>query len=81
SRQPDAIAISAWDGEITYGELARVTSNIALHLVNKGVSQNMIIPICFEKSLYATITFLSVLRAGGAGLLLDTTLPASYLQS
>jgi amino acid adenylation domain-containing protein len=80
-KQPDATAISAWDGELTYQDFERLTTNIAHHLTSIGVKRNMIVPLFFEKSMFAPIAFFSVIKAGGAGLLLDPTLPESRLVS
>ncbi|KAH8821998.1 hypothetical protein F5884DRAFT_828155 [Xylogone sp. PMI_703] len=78
--QPDAIAVSAWDGELTYGTLDRLSTTIAYHLVERGVHRNMIVPLCFEKSMFALIAFLGVMKAGAAGLFLDPTTPESRLR-
>lgn len=80
-KQSAAIAISAWDGELTYQKFELLTTNIAYHLTSMGAKRNMIIPLIFEKSGLAPIAFFSVIKAGGAGLFLDPTLPESRLLS
>lgn len=79
--QPDALAISAWDGDLSYELLDRLANAVAYKLVEIGVKRNMIIPICSEKSKFAMIAFLGVIKAGGAALLLDPTLPTLRLKS
>ncbi|KAL6790347.1 hypothetical protein GGI42DRAFT_365191 [Trichoderma sp. SZMC 28013] len=79
--QPDASAISAWDGDLSYELLDRLANAVAYKLVEIGVKRNMIIPICSEKSKFAMVAFLGIIKAGGAALLLDPTLPASRLRS
>ncbi|KAL6811929.1 hypothetical protein J3E69DRAFT_377169 [Trichoderma sp. SZMC 28015] len=79
--QPDALAISAWDGDLSYKLLDRLANAVAYKLVEIGVKRNMIIPICSEKSKFAIIAFLGVIKAGGAALLLDPTLPTLRLKS
>ncbi|EHK21622.1 uncharacterized protein TRIVIDRAFT_52861 [Trichoderma virens Gv29-8] len=79
--QPDALAISAWDGDLSYELLDRLANTVAHKLVEIGVERNMIIPICCEKSKFAMVAFLGVIKSGGAALLLDPTLPASRLRS
>lgn len=81
SRRPDSIAVSAWDGEVTYGQLDRLSSIIACHLIDIGVGRNMIVPLCFEKSMWMPIAFLSVVKAGAAGLLLDPALPILRIET
>ncbi|EKV04333.1 HC-toxin synthetase [Penicillium digitatum PHI26] len=78
-RQPEKLAISAWDGNLTYAELDRLSTRLAGHLVWMGVRKNMIVPLCFEKSMYAMLAVLAVIKAGGATLLLDPSLPNSRL--
>lgn len=79
--QPGAIAVSAWDGEVTYEQLDRLSNIIACHLIEIGVERNTIVPLCFEKSKWMPIAFLSVIKAGAAGLLLDSTLPTLRLKT
>ncbi|KAJ4389992.1 hypothetical protein N0V93_007465 [Gnomoniopsis smithogilvyi] len=80
-KSPDAVAIRAWDGEMSYIILDGLTSHIARHLMGQNVNglRGVTVPLCFEKSMFAVVALLSVIKAGGAGLLLDTTLPESRL--
>jgi non-ribosomal peptide synthetase component F len=48
--RPDAPAICAWDGELTYGELDALSTKLAGHLVELGVKAEDMVPLCFEKS-------------------------------
>ncbi|GAP91098.2 putative non-ribosomal peptide synthetase [Rosellinia necatrix] len=79
--QPNSPAIHAWDGEISYGELNRLTNILALLLVESGVKPEVFVPLCFEKSKWVTVAILSVLKAGGAFVLLDPSLPELRLRS
>ena len=79
--QPNSTAVSAWNGELTYKQLNLLSSIIGCHLIEMGVKPNMIVLLCFEKSMWMPIAFLSVLKVGGAGLLLDPTLPQSRLET
>lgn len=75
--QPDAPAICAWDGELTYGELDALSTKLAGHLVELGVKAEDIVPLCFEKSMWTVVAMLAVLKAGGAFVPLDPDHPAS----
>lgn len=81
SKQPTAIAIESWDGCFTFEELDEVTKRLAIHLGSLGTKflGNLIIPICFDKSIFAVIAMLAVLRIGGTYVPLDPTYPASRL--
>ncbi|KAE8823734.1 hypothetical protein PTNB85_09859 [Pyrenophora teres f. teres] len=79
--RPDAPAVCAWDGELTYGELDALSNRLAVHLVQIGVKREDVVPLCFEKSMWTVVAMLAVLKAGGAFLLLDPSLPAERLKS
>ena len=75
--QPEAPAICAWDGEMTYGELDKQSTRLASHLVGLGVKPEDIVPLCFEKSMWTIVAMLAVLKAGGAFAPLDPEHPRS----
>ena len=77
---PSSQAVEAWDGRMTYTELDTYSSLVAFHLNTLGVSQEMIVPLCFEKSIWTIVSMLAVLRAGGALLLLDRSHPIDRLE-
>lgn len=81
SKHPGAMAIESWDGCLTFQELDTVTERLAAHLASLGSSflGNLIVPICFDKSIFAVIAMLAVLRIGGTYVPLDPTYPASRL--
>jgi amino acid adenylation domain-containing protein len=75
--RPDAPAICAWDGELTYGELDALSTKLAGHLVELGVKAETMVPLCFEKSMWTVVAMLAVLKAGGAFVPLDPDHPRS----
>lgn len=78
---PDAPALHAWDGQLTYGELDSYSTRLAGYLQHKiHIRADTVIPLCFEKSMWTTVAMLGVLKAGGAFLLLDPTLPVERLK-
>jgi non-ribosomal peptide synthetase component F len=73
---PQSIAIDAWDGTLTYTELDKLSSRLAHHLISAyNVHPELIIPLCFEKTLWAPVTMLAVLKAGAAYTCLDPSHP------
>ncbi|CAA9959672.1 hypothetical protein PTMSG1_03087 [Pyrenophora teres f. maculata] len=78
--RPNAPAIDAWDGEMTYSELDTLSTRLSSHLVELGVQPEDILPLCFEKSMWTVVAMLAVLKAGGAFLLLDPALPPERLK-
>ncbi|KAI1818319.1 hypothetical protein GGS20DRAFT_284545 [Poronia punctata] len=68
---PEAQAICAWDGDFTYREMKVWTECIAGNLQGKGVKRGDVVPIFFDKSKWAVVAMLGVLRAGGVCVCLD----------
>ncbi|KAF5844163.1 hypothetical protein GGP41_002268 [Bipolaris sorokiniana] len=78
--QPNAPAIYAWDGELTYGELDELSSRLADYLVSLDLEVEGFVPFCFEKSLWTVVAMLAVLKAGAAFVPLDPEHPANRHQ-
>ncbi|KAI9709702.1 MAG: NRPS [Bogoriella megaspora] len=78
-QHPGRVAISAWDGEMTYGELDSLSTVFAGHLVDLGVRRGAIVPLCIEKSMWMSVAMLAVMKAGAASVALDCTQPVSRL--
>ncbi len=79
ARTPEAIAV-AFDGKkITYAELNKRANFLAHHLLKFGVSPEMIVGLCVERSLEMVVGVLAILKAGGAYLPLDPNYPAERL--
>ncbi|KAK3312656.1 hypothetical protein B0H66DRAFT_631298 [Apodospora peruviana] len=66
-----APAIHSWDGSLTYGELDTLSAALAMFLVDNGVKSGVIVPVCFNKSVWAVVAMLSVMRAGAAYVALE----------
>ncbi|KAI3098429.1 hypothetical protein CBS147333_9064 [Penicillium roqueforti] len=77
--QPDAEALCAWDGSITYAELDKFSLAVALQLLSIGVGPESVVPLYFEKSSWTAVAILGVLRAGSAFVLLDPSHPMTRL--
>ncbi|KAL3453178.1 hypothetical protein BJX65DRAFT_302095 [Aspergillus insuetus] len=76
-RQPDAWAVQGWDGDLTYQQLDDVANKLASYLVSLGVKPETKIPICFDKSKWAVVSQLAILKAGGCVVPLGTKQPIS----
>ena len=60
--QPDAPAICAWDGNLTYKELDALSSQLAVYLMSIGVGPEIFVPICLEKSKFTTVAILGIMK-------------------
>ena len=79
--RPKAPAIDSWDGHFTYGMLNDLSSKLAQYLRYHGTGPESLVPLCFEKSAWAIVAMLGVLKAGGAFVPLDPSHPVSRLRS
>lgn len=77
--QPDAIAICAWDGQMTYKEFDEATSRLSCWLLKQGVKNEERVPICFEKGKWAVVTMVAILKSGAVFAPLDFTQPPERL--
>lgn len=68
---PDAEAINAWDGRMTYASLEQASDLLAGQLQEQGVSPGSWVLYCFEKSRWAVVSILAILKAGGACVPID----------
>lgn len=75
---PDKEAVYSTDQSLSYAELDVLSSRLAAHLRNIGVRVETIVPFCFEKSIWAVVSIMAILKAGGAFMPLDPTHPFSY---
>jgi non-ribosomal peptide synthetase component F len=79
--QPNAPASCAWDGDLIYGELDKLSTKLAGNLVELGVEPEVLVPLCFEKTIWTAVAILGVLKAGGGFTLLDLSLPEQRLEA
>lgn len=78
---PDAQAICAWNGELSYGELNIQSYRLAHRLIDMGVGPEIAVPILFDKSKWVVVAILGNLRAGGAFVPLEPSHPPARLKS
>lgn len=65
-RQPDSLAVCAWDGDFTYRELYSQAATLAHHLIKEfNIEPETMVAVCMEKSRYAIVAMLAILQAGG----------------
>ncbi|KAL4733132.1 hypothetical protein BDV11DRAFT_214360 [Aspergillus similis] len=80
-QMPDCPAISSWDGNFTYRELDTLSTRLAHRLADLGVGLETLVLICFDKSVYAIVSMLGIMKAGCAFVAIDPSYPASRIQA
>jgi non-ribosomal peptide synthetase component F/aryl carrier-like protein len=67
-----AMAVDAWDGQLSNSELDRLSTTLAKHLIRHcSVQPGTTIPLYFEKSMWIIVSILGVLKAGCNFLMID----------
>src|SRR2546425_84672 len=76
---PDAIAVRAAEGQLTYAALDTRANQLAHHLIDLGVGRETLVGICLERGLDLIVSVLGVLKAGAAYVPLDPSYPSHRL--
>lgn len=79
-RTPEKVAL-VFDGqEVSYRELNAQANQLAHHLKTLGVTPEVLVGICMERSIKMIVGILGILKAGGAYVPLDPTYPQERLE-
>ncbi|TDV43216.1 non-ribosomal peptide synthetase [Actinophytocola oryzae] len=78
--QPDAVAVEAPDGLLTYLELDQRANRLAAHLRGLGIGVGDLVGVYLPHSAAGVVAFLATLKAGAAYLPLDAGYPAAQLR-
>lgn len=79
ARQADALAVVQGDAHLSYGALDRRANQLAQDLHRSGVGPERLVGICLQRSPELVVAIVAVLKAGGAYLPLDVSLPRERL--
>ncbi|KAK6829681.1 hypothetical protein PG987_010265 [Apiospora arundinis] len=80
-QQPAAIALDGPDGVMTYEELSRNSWALAHELRNRGVANEAAVALVLEKSVWAVVSQLAVLKAGGVCVPIDPAYPLAQKEA
>ncbi|KAJ4130548.1 Nonribosomal peptide synthetase 4 [Fusarium falciforme] len=78
--RPDAPAIASWDMDFTYAELDDASTKLARHIISLGVGVEDFVLVCFDKSAFAIVAMMAILKAAGACVPLDPAHPDTALR-
>ncbi len=76
---PNDLAVVFEDQQLTYQQLNQKANQLAHHLQNLGVREEVLVGICLERSLEMVVGLLAILKSGGAYVPLDQNYPLSRL--
>ncbi|MEO5956482.1 MAG: amino acid adenylation domain-containing protein [Nitrospiraceae bacterium] len=80
AQTPDAVAVSMEGQTLSYRELNAKANQMARVLSAQGVTREVIVGICLERSTEMLVALLAVWKAGGAYLPLDPDFPRDRLR-
>jgi amino acid adenylation domain-containing protein len=78
-RTPDALAVADESGALTYRELNSRANQLAHHLRRLNVGPEVLVGLCFRRSLNFVVAALGVMKAGGAYLPIDPDAPKARI--
>ncbi|KAJ5766301.1 uncharacterized protein N7511_003917 [Penicillium nucicola] len=79
--RPNKIALSAWDGDLTYAQLDRLSSIAASDLKAKGTLHGTVSCILFSHSRWVAVAILAAMKAGTPFIMLDQDQPQAHHQA
>ncbi|WP_347219696.1 amino acid adenylation domain-containing protein [Chryseobacterium sp.] len=77
---PDHIAVVYRDQAITYKELDQKSNQLANHLLNKGIKENMFVPVWLDRSLEWIVAVLGIVKTGAAYVPIDPAYPVKRVE-
>jgi amino acid adenylation domain-containing protein len=75
-RSPNAVAVRAVDGTLTYAELEAGANRVAWHLRDSGVGPGDLVGVCLPRTSDLVVVLLGVLKAGAGYVPIDPGYPA-----
>ncbi|MCO7542569.1 non-ribosomal peptide synthetase [Pseudomonas sp. VA159-2] len=78
-RAPQAIAVQAEDGQLSYQQLNEAANRLAHELIARGVQPDSRVAVCLARGPQLLVGLLAVLKAGGAYVPLDPGYPDERL--
>ncbi|WP_188938367.1 non-ribosomal peptide synthetase, partial [Puia dinghuensis] len=78
-RTPEVIAVVYGQERVSYGELEERSNQLTHYLRRLEVWEEVLVPVCLERSVEMIVGILGILKAGGAYVPLDPEYPAERL--
>jgi amino acid adenylation domain-containing protein len=78
-RDPNALAVAACHGQLTYRELNKLAEDLAIQLRAQGVGPEVLVGLSVPRSPAMLVGALAIFKAGGAYLPLDPSEPQARL--
>jgi amino acid adenylation domain-containing protein len=79
AKTPDKVALIFEQDHLTYRELNQRANQLALYLRGKGLKEEVMVPVCMERSLDMMVAILAILKAGAAYVPIDPAYPSERI--
>jgi len=79
SVSPNAVALVFQGESLSYSELHEKSNQLAHHLIEMGVKEGELVPICLNRSINLIVSILGVLKAGGGYVPIDPEYPQTRI--
>lgn len=79
-RESNKPLIDAWDGQLSFDEIRALSNHVAHKLIDHGLQPDSLVPLLFEKSRWAIVAILGILKAGGVFVPLDPSYPPERIE-
>ncbi len=80
NQQPDAIALSFEDEDLTYAQLDNLSNRLAMALSDHGVVTGSFVGICLNRSIAVVVAMLAILKCGAVYVPMDPDYPNDRLE-
>ncbi|HYF30282.1 MAG TPA: non-ribosomal peptide synthase/polyketide synthase [Chitinophagaceae bacterium] len=77
---PANLALSHGERQLTYEQLNEKATDLARHLLQKGITPEMPVPVCIHRSIDLIVAMLGIMKAGGAYVPVDPEYPADRIR-
>ncbi len=78
-KTPEAIAVAFEEQRLSYQELNQRANQLARFLTARGITANMLVPICIRRSSEMIVGILGILKTGAAFVPVDPDYPADRI--
>lgn len=75
TERPHATALIYGTSKMSYQELDQRSNQLADFLLGRGVQQEILVPLCLDRSMEMVIAIVAILKAGGAYVPIDPAYP------
>jgi amino acid adenylation domain-containing protein len=75
AHHPDAVALIYEDQQLSYSALDQQSNQLGHYLRSMGVKEDVLVPVCIDRSLDMIIGIFGILKAGGAYVPIDPEYP------